>query len=144
MIWLLRHAEAVDSSPDELRELTKKGRRQSEAAGKALAALGVEFDLCLTSPRVRAADTAAIACEHLGVKPQVEPALNGGDFDPRELEAGLDNVLLVGHEPVFSDAIQHLTGARVALKKSGIAVIDGHVLVALLRPAELRAIAGLG
>jgi phosphohistidine phosphatase len=143
VIWLLRHAEAVDGSPDAERELTKKGRRQADAAGRALASLGVDFDLCLTSPRVRAADTAAIACAHLGLEPQVEPALGGGPFDARELEAGLGNVLMVGHEPVFSDTVRDLTGARVAMKKAGVAAIDGHVLVVLLRPAELKAIAGI-
>ena len=54
MLWLLRHAEAEDGSPDSERPLTEKGRRQSEAAGAALAALGVGIDACLTSPKVRA------------------------------------------------------------------------------------------
>lgn len=144
MIWLLRHAEAVDGTPDAERELTKKGRRQADAAGRALASLGVRFDLCLTSPRIRALDTARIACGHLGLEPQVEPALDGGPFDARDLEAGLDNVLMVGHEPVFSGTVQDLTGARVTMKKAGVAAIDGHVLLLLLRPAELKAIAGIG
>ena len=144
MIWLLRHAEAVDGSPDAHRELTKKGRRQADAAGRALAALGVEFDLCLTSPRVRAADTAAIACAHLGLEPVIEAALDGGAFDAREREGGLANVLMVGHEPVFSGVVHELTGARVVFKKGGVAAVERDALVILLRPAELRAIAGTG
>jgi phosphohistidine phosphatase len=143
VIWLLRHAEAEDGTPDAERPLTKKGRRQSEAAGRALAALGIEFEACLTSPKVRALDTARIACEHLGIEPAVEDALSGGNFDPLELAAGLDSVLLVGHEPSFSAAVQEVTGGRVAMKKGGIVALDGNTLAGLLRPAELKAIAGL-
>ena len=55
-LWLLRHGEAVphDSKPDPERELTARGERQAFAAGTALARLGVEFDACYTSPKVRA------------------------------------------------------------------------------------------
>ena len=61
MIWLLRHGDAEDGSgkPDAERELTEKGERQSRNAGKALKALGVELDVCLASPKVRAASPAA-------------------------------------------------------------------------------------
>jgi phosphohistidine phosphatase len=143
MIWLLRHGDAQDGSPDSERPLTDKGREQSRAAGAALAALGVEIDVCLTSPKVRAADTAAIACEQLGgPEPQDEPRLAGGEFDPEELAAGLgDNVLLVGHEPDFSDAVRTLTGARIDFKKGGVAAIDGGKLILLLRPRELKRMA---
>ena len=51
-------------------------------------------------------------------------------------------MLLVGHEPDFSAEVGRLTGAKVAMKKGGIAVVDGSTLVALLRPKELRRIAG--
>jgi phosphohistidine phosphatase len=66
MIWLLRHGDAAEGSPDSERPLTDKGREQSRAVGAALKALGVEIDACLTSPKVRAAETARIACEQLG------------------------------------------------------------------------------
>ena len=59
-------------------------------------------------------------------------ALRGGSFDALELAAGRGDVLLVGHEPDFSDEVGRLTGANVALKKGGIAVVDGSTLVALL------------
>ena len=142
MIWLLRHGDAEDGSPDEQRPLTAKGRGQSEAAGAALATLGVELDACLTSPLVRALDTARLACAPLGIEPEVEPRLSGGAFDPQELAAGRGEVLLVGHEPDFSDAVARLTGARADMKKGGLAAIDAGVLRLLLRPRELKAIAG--
>jgi hypothetical protein len=50
-------------------------------------------------------------------------------------------VLLVGHEPDFSRAIETATGARAELKKGGLAAIDGRVLAALLRPAHVKRIA---
>ena len=140
---MLRHGDAEDGSPDAERRLTPKGERQSRAAGAALAALGVKLDACLASPRVRAADTARLACEPLGLEPQLEDRLAGGPFDPFELVLGVgDEVLLVGHEPDFSDAIAVATGARVKMKKGGLAAIDERELHVLLRPKELKGIAG--
>ena len=142
MLWLLRHGDAADGSPDAERPLTKKGERQSRAAGLALKQLGVEIDACLTSPKVRAADTAKLACEPLGVEPQLEPKLSGGPFDGEALAAGLgDDVLLVGHDPDFSMAVHDLTGAQVRMKKGGLAGVEKGELKVLLRPAELSAMA---
>lgn len=145
MIYLLRHGEAEDRDPasdDASRRLTEKGERQARDAGRALAGLGVEIDACLTSPKVRARETARIACEALGIEVEETEALSGGPFDALELAAGRGDVLLVGHEPDFSAAVGRLTGANVKLKKGGIAVVDGSTLVALWRPKELRRIAG--
>jgi phosphohistidine phosphatase len=140
VIWLLRHGDAEDGSPDEQRPLTPEGERQAKDAGAALAKLGVRLDACLTSPRVRAADTATLACQALGaIEPQVEERLSGGPFDAEELAAG--DVLLVGHEPDFSEAVRRLTGARVKLKKGGLAAVEKGELHLLLSPAELGAIA---
>jgi phosphohistidine phosphatase len=142
VLWLLRHGDAADGSPDAERPLTGKGEQQARAAGGALKALGVKLDACLASPRVRAADTARIACEALGVEPQLEPKLSGGPFDAEALAAGLgDEVLLVGHDPDFSMAVHDLTGAQVRLKKGGLAGVEKGELKVLLRPAEMAAMA---
>ncbi len=141
MIWLLRHGDAEPGSPDFDRRLTEKGERQARVAGKALRRLGVRIDACLTSPKLRAAETARLACEPLGVELTLEPALEEGPFDAEALAAGHGEVLLVGHEPDFSQAVRDLTGARVQLKKGGVAGIDGRELKVLLRPKELSAIA---
>jgi phosphohistidine phosphatase len=142
VLWLLRHGDAADGSPDAERPLTKKGEGQSRAAGRALERLGVKLDACLTSPKVRAADTAKLACEPLGVEPKHEPKLAGGPFDGEALAAGLgDNVLLVGHDPDFSMAVHALTGAQVRMKKGGLAGIEKGELMVLLRPAELSVMA---
>jgi phosphohistidine phosphatase len=140
MIWLLRHGDAAEGSPDAERPLTDKGREQSRVAGAALKAIGVELDACLTSPKVRAAETARLACEQVGdVEPQLEPKLAGGPFDADALAAGLgDDVLLVGHDPDFSAAVHSLTGAQVRMKKGGLAGVDRGELIVLMRPRELK------
>src|SRR3954468_22271485 len=141
VIWFLRHGEAEDGSPDFSRRLTDKGRRQARDAGATLAALGVELDLCLASPRVRARDTATLACQKLGSEITIEERLQGGRFDPLQLAARVDHVLLVGHEPDFSDAIAELTGARVDMKKGGLAGVENRTLRVLLRPKETHLVA---
>jgi phosphohistidine phosphatase len=145
VIWLLRHGDAEDGSgkPDAERELTEKGERQSREAGMALKRLGVQLDVCLTSPKVRARQTAELACEALGVRVEEDERLKGGDFDPLEVAAGRGEVMLVGHEPDFSQAVALATGSRVKMKKGGIAALDDHILHLLLRPKDLRAIAGV-
>lgn len=154
-LWILRHGEAVahDSrTNDDLRELTARGERQARTAGQALSRIGVELAACYTSPKVRARDTAALACAALNAEPEEVAALAGGfdADDARELllahEPG-DDVLIVGHEPDFSQLVHDLTGASIDMKKGGVAVValeqrgSGELLV-LLRPRELEALAG--
>jgi phosphohistidine phosphatase len=142
MIWLLRHGEAEDTAPDSERKLTPKGREQARAVGQALARLGVKVEACLTSPNVRAAETARIASEELGLDVKLESRLAGGPFDAEQLAGGLEGVLLVGHDPDFSGAVRQMTGAQVRMKKGGLAGVENGELKVLLRPRELRALAG--
>jgi phosphohistidine phosphatase len=143
VIWLLRHGEAEDGSPDADRPLTEKGKEQARAAGAALAALGVQLDACLTSPKVRALDTARLACEQfVDLEVRLEPRLSGGPFDAEALAAGFgDEVLMVGHDPDFSMAVHSMTGAQVRMKKGGLAAVEKGELKALLRPKDLKAMA---
>lgn len=143
MILLLRHGEAEpdQGDGDAARRLTTKGEAQSVAAGRAIARIGLKVDLCLTSPRVRARDTAALACQALDLEPEISEPIGVGDYDTLDLVAGRGNVLLVGHEPVLSMEVTRLTGAKIKLKKGGLAGLDRGVLRLLLRPAELAAIA---
>jgi len=151
-LWLLRHGEAEphDAAPDAERKLTERGEDQSRAAGAALARLELHFHLVFTSPKVRALQTARLACEVLGCDPVVHDALADG-LDMREaLElasmAGDDQrVLVVGHNPDFEQVIYDLTGGRVELKKGGVAGIrvrgGGGELLVVLRPRELDRLA---
>jgi phosphohistidine phosphatase len=145
VIYLLRHGQAEPGNGDDAaRRLTRQGEHQSEAAGGALAALGAHVDTCLTSPKTRAADTARLACAPLGLEVEIANELSGGDFDAHGLAAGRGEALLVGHEPSLSTEIARLTGARAKLSKGGLAIVDGGTLTALLRPADLAAIAASG
>jgi phosphohistidine phosphatase len=139
MIWLLRHGEAAEGRPDDQRPLTELGERQARAAGLALAKIGVNIDLCLSSPKKRALDTARLACEALGVEATVDDRLKGGPFDPEELVGDAD-ALLVGHDPDFSAAVHAATGAQVRMKKGGLAGLERGELKVLLRPAETFAL----
>jgi phosphohistidine phosphatase len=141
MLWLLRHAEAADGQPDDERPLTERGVRQATDAGLALARLDVHIDACLSSPKLRALQTAQLACEPLGVAVTIEPALSGEPFDVHSLVAGLGEVLLVGHDPSFTLTLHDLTGAQSRMRKGGLAGITKGELVTLLRPNELTAIA---
>lgn len=152
-LWILRHgdAEPHGARPDPERTLTERGERQSRDAGAALAALGVEPVAVWTSAKVRARDTARLACAALGVEPVEHDALFAGfeAADARDLLAAArdgEAVLVVGHEPDLSQVVCDLTGARIDMKKGGVAAvrIDGSrgELIVLLRPRELSAIAG--
>ena len=149
MIWLLRHGDAEEAAEDDAaRRLTDSGKRQAEAAGRALEALEAGVGACLTSPKVRARDMARIVCRGLGVEVKQTELLRGGDFDPQQVAGQASgqgdragNVLLVGHEPDLSHAIEAATGARVKLRKGGLAAIEDGTLIALLTPTQLGAIA---
>ncbi len=152
-LWILRHGEAVahDSRrSDDERELTPRGELQASAAGTALSRLGVELSACYSSPKLRARDTARLACRSLNVEPQeVAELTEGFDLDDaRDLllahDSG-DHVLIVGHEPDLSQLVHDATGARIDMKKGGLVSVainggTGELLV-LLRPRELEALA---
>ena len=154
-LWFLRHGEAEphDARPDFDRRLTERGEEQSRAAGRALAALDIAFQLVCSSPRIRALDTARLACEELGGGDVVIDNAMSSDFEAREaLElaaaAGADKrVLFVGHNPDFKQIVHDLTGAEVDMKKGGIAgvrMLGGRrgELIVLLRPREISSIPG--
>jgi len=155
-LWLLRHADAEPhgTRPDSERRLTERGERQARLAGAAIARMGVEFEALLSSPRERALRTATVAAQAWSEaqrnRLEVRAPLGGG-FDAQQALALLAGVgadarlLLVGHEPDLSTVVAQLTGARIDLKKGGLAVVKvegaGGELLALLRPSELALIA---
>lgn len=130
-VFLFRHAEAQPqgSVPDFERPLTPAGTERTRRAARALSALQLAPVRLLSSPLLRARQTAAILSEALRTPVEISSLL-GYDFSAaalrellRELPADAD-VLLVGHEPTFSAVVRDLTGADVDFKRGGMARID--------------------
>lgn len=133
-LGLLRHAHAGDPGawdrPDDLRPLSDKGRQQAERLGRVLAAAGFVPDAVLTSPRVRARETAEMVADRLGVPVRIDPRL-GSSLDLATVEAILDDAgglarpVLVGHDPDFSDLLVQLTGSPgLRMRKGAFALLD--------------------
>jgi phosphohistidine phosphatase len=156
-LWLLRHADAEPhgSREDSARRLTERGEEQARAAGAALARLGLGFEAVLFSPKVRARQTAEIAAEDWPEEDRERLAVHeslAAGFEAREALALIGGgasdarLLLVGHEPDLSGVVGALTGARIDLKKGGLAVVRlegaGGELAVLMRPRELALLAG--
>ncbi len=157
-LLIIRHATAVPRGtpgiPDEDRPLTPEGELKFREAAKGLARLVDRPSALLTSPWLRAKQTAALAAAAWGrIEPQETAALAGGSFD--EQAAVLDRypedstVAVVGHEPYVSELLARLVGSRsedrLAFKKGGVALVElpgrlagGGELVFFLPPKVLR------
>jgi phosphohistidine phosphatase len=132
-LYLLRHADAGDPmawpGDDAERPLSAKGKRQARRLGSLLAQIGWKPDLILTSPKVRAAQTARIVGQAVEVKPRDEVRL-ASSFEAGDIgsmlsgHSGAKRVVLVGHDPDFSSVASSLTGAAIELRKGAIARID--------------------
>src|SRR5256885_1631914 len=77
-LYLVRHAEAADGEPDELRPLTPEGRRAARELGERLAADGIRPDAVLTSPLLRARETGAELARPAGLEPESDDRLAPG------------------------------------------------------------------
>ena len=155
LLHLLRHAHAGDpftfKGPDAERPLTEKGQGQARRLGRFLADRRFVTDLVLTSPKVRARETAEIVAGHLAMPVVVDERLGGG-LDLAALEQLLrdqhDPVrpILVGHDPDFSELLGELLGippvpmrkgALARVDVSGRTVVAGRGLLRYLLPPEV-------
>jgi phosphohistidine phosphatase len=111
-LLIVRHAEAASGSPDDLRPLTPEGREHARAVGDRLRKEGFAADAVLSSPLLRARETA----EALGLgAPEVDDRLAPGasPFDVRDAAAGRgETVVVVGHQPDCSKAVAALSGGE--------------------------------
>ncbi len=133
-LYFLRHGDAEDPRPDlpdAQRALTEEGVRTTESEALGLRKLGLAPGVILTSPLLRARQTAEIVARALGAgEPIAEDELASGcDIDrlARALSRhpGHEQVIVVGHEPDFSTMIGELVGgAKVELKKGGLALVS--------------------
>ena len=130
-LCFLRHGEADWpnwNKPDDERPLTERGRKEMKRVAKFLERLRFSADAILTSPLPRASQTAEIAAKRLGIELKTEPALAHG-FSVERLrrlvsKADANCIMVVGHEPEFSETIKDLTGGEVKLSKAGVALLE--------------------
>ena len=127
-LYLVRHADAAPGEPDELRPLTAHGRQQARELGARLASKGAVGAAVLTSPLLRARETAEEIGRALGVTPTAEECLAPGAtaVDVRETAAHHgEQVVAVGHQPDLGRVAAELTGGpEPPFPKAGLVVID--------------------
>ena len=134
LLHLIRHAHAGDpeawDGPDAARPLSEKGRSQAERLGRYLADIGFRTDAIVTSPKLRALQTAEIVAAHLGVD-VVEDQRLAGALDLDTVAAVLkdrddaERPVLVGHDPDFSELVATLCDASNApMRKGALARIE--------------------
>jgi phosphohistidine phosphatase len=130
-IYFLRHGEAdwPDwKKPDDKRPLTKRGKAEMKKVAAFLAQLEVPLEQIVTSPLPRAKQTAEIVAKKLEIDLSENRCLSPG-FGAADLRNLLKDysgksLMVVGHEPDFSETISTLTGASLKLSKAGLALID--------------------
>jgi len=130
-LYFLRHGEADWPNwkkDDDERPLTKRGKKEMHAVARFLKRVKAGPDLIVTSPLPRASQTAEIAAEHLKVKCREDRLLAPG-FGRGELERLMNKypeeaLMIVGHEPDFSEVISELTGASLKLSKAGVGLVE--------------------
>lgn len=132
-LYLLRHADAGDPQTfrgdDAQRPLSDKGRRQASSMGRFLNRRGLHPDVIVSSPKMRARQTAELVAAALNTPVSLDERLVGTpDLDRlNEIVAGaaVRRVLLVGHDPEFSDLAAELAGAsHIPIKKGGLVRLD--------------------
>jgi phosphohistidine phosphatase len=135
LLYLLRHAEAEPHRADDFsRKLTGKGEKQAQAVGTFLIDKKIVPELILTSPVLRAKQTAALVSGELKDDAPTEvPWLACGMNPERALAelagyAKLESVMIVGHEPDFSALVAHLldlgSSASVNISKASLTCIE--------------------
>jgi phosphohistidine phosphatase len=126
-LYLVRHAEAARGEPDDLRPLTASGRAAARALGVQLAADGAHPEAVLTSPLLRARETAAELCRALGGTPEPDERLAPGATSEgvRAAVAGRgDEVVVVGHQPDCGRIAAELGGTEPSFPPAGLAIVE--------------------
>ena len=126
-LYLLRHAEADDAVPDEVRRLTARGREQAAAAAAGIASLHLGLKQVFSSPLVRAVQTAEYVVQALALPLETTGALAAGNDASGALSllgSHPGPLLFVGHEPQLSDIVLAATGGRVRMRKSMLARLE--------------------
>jgi phosphohistidine phosphatase len=127
LVYLVRHAHSDPGGPDELRTLSERGRAEARALAERLAANESPPRLVLTSPLVRAKETAEAIAEATAAELRVDRRLSPGATAEALREAVLDErepVAAVGHQPDCSEIARALTGKDPGFPTAGVAEIE--------------------
>ena len=114
-LYLVRHADAAPGEPDELRSLTAEGREQARQLGERLRADGVDPDVVLTSPLLRARETGNLLCAALEAGAETDDRLAPGATAEGLRQAVTDRgeqVVVVGHQPDCGRIAAELSGGE--------------------------------
>jgi phosphohistidine phosphatase len=114
-LYLVRHAEAAPGEPDELRRLTPEGRAQARDLARRLAGEGLRVDALLTSPLLRARETAEPLSRELGVPAEADDRVAPGaslESVQDAVRGRGDSVLVVGHQPDCGRIAAAVTGSE--------------------------------
>jgi phosphohistidine phosphatase len=126
-LYLVRHAEAASGEPDHERPLTRMGREQAARVAERLAATSPRPVAVLSSPLLRARQTAELIAEPLALEPEPDQRLAPGATaaDLRAAVAGRGDTVVVGHQPDCGNIAAELTGgAEPAFPPGGMVVIE--------------------
>lgn len=152
-LTLFRHAKTErdsDTGRDFDRRLNERGRKDAARMGEEIRALKLHFDLILCSPATRAAETAQLA----GMSPRYDERIYDASSSQlldivQKADAGIDRLLMVGHNPGFEQLASTLTGAPLDMPTGSLVQIGFPVdrweeaergagkLVRFVRPKEL-------
>ena len=124
-VILVRHAKAAHGQPDELRPLTDSGRESARLLGGLLAEQNP--DTVVSSPLLRARETASAIAAAAGLEPEVDERLAPGATveSLRAVVAGRGElVITVGHQPDCSEIVLALTGRELAFPTAGFAEVE--------------------
>ena len=127
-LFIVRHAKAAGGEPDEVRPLTKEGRKQARDLGRRFAADGIHPGAILTSPLLRARETAEAIGRAVGVDPEPDERLApGADADAvraATAERG-EVVIVVGHQPDCGRIAAALSGGpEPAFPTAGVFAVE--------------------
>jgi phosphohistidine phosphatase len=139
ILYLIRHGIAIDRADPEApaeaeRPLTARGVQKTRAAALGFREAGVKPDILITSPYIRAAQTAEIFAEALGFAPEkirvseaLKPSANPADILKEVAHLRAKEIACFGHAPHLDLTIAHLAGARgplTELKKAGVCCFE--------------------
>ncbi len=129
-IYIVRHGDALEGEPDELRELSEKGKKQAKKVGKILKNLDAEISEIFSSPLTRAIQTAEIIAKEINFNGEIKitellnPSSNPDEILNELMVMKKDKILLVGHQPFLGNFIINFGNFEVEMKKGSLCKIE--------------------